>query len=343
MSGAFNKADLIRQVDLFTLKLFLTVIEERQVGRAAVRENIAASAATKRIQDLEEIVGVQLLERNPRGVIPSAAGLALAHHLVRIFSAFEDVRRDLDELSEGMGGTIRVASTGNIIFQHLSDEVAEFARNFPLVEIDLKEGTNPEVFRSVASGEVDVGVFVAVPELVESEIEGLEYRTDRIIAVVPVGHPLAKRQHVKIADLLAHNFIAIFPYTSLMARVRQAAADAGVAFRPKYRVNNVYAAAGLVRVNQGVTVQPDHMLTPQDLESVCTVPLDEPWARRRLLVATPPGRDPSAATRNFITQLISRAVWEAARHKGAGRRAAGLAGRMPPRADATIDGDHPTR
>ena len=306
MSGTFNKVHLIRQVDLFTLKLFLSVVEEGQVGRAAARENIAASAATKRVQDLEEIVGVPLFDRNPRGVIPTAAGLVLARHLTQVFGTFEDVRRELSEFTEGVRGVIRVASTGGIIFQYLSREIAEFARSFPLVEIDLREEHNPQVLRAVSQGEVDVGVFSFAPGLIDDSVQGLEYRADRLVAVVPIGHPLARHRQVKITELFAHNFIAIAPTTSLMAQVRHAAASASIAFKPKYTVNSVYAATGLVRVNLGVTVQPDHMLTPEDLEYVETLPLDEPWALRRLMVVMPQGRSASLATRNFVAQLTRR-------------------------------------
>lgn len=306
MSETFNKIHLIRQIDLFTLKLFLAVVEEGQVGRAATRENIAASAATKRIQDLEEVVGARLFERNPRGVLPTAAGLVLTRHLTQVFSSLDSIGRELGEFTQGVRGTIRVASTGGIIFQYLSREVAEFARNFPLVDLDLREGTNPEVIQTVNAGEVDVAVFVGLPGHENSAHDELEYRTDRLVAVVPVGHALTHQQHVKVSDLLALNFIAIEPTTSLMAQVRQAAAQAGIAFKPKYTVNSVYAATSLVRVNQGVTIQPDHMLTAQDLEFVQTIPLDERWALRRLVVATPRGRTPTVATQNFVEQLTAR-------------------------------------
>ncbi|MFT3720188.1 LysR family transcriptional regulator [Pseudorhodoferax sp.] len=308
MSGTFNKVHLIRQVDLFTLKLFLTVIEEGQVGRAAARENIAASAATKRIQDLEAIVGAELFDRNPRGVIPSAAGLVLARHLTKVFNAFEDVRRNLGELSEGVRGMIRVASTGGIISRYVAHDVAEFARDFPLVDIDLQEHMNGSVLRAVAAGEVDVGVFVSTPGLPEDEIDTIEYRQDRLIALVPAGHPLADRPYVKMRELFEHTYIALSPRTSLMAHVRQAAADARLDFKPKYTVNSVYAATGLVRMQQGVTIQPEHMLMPRDMELVRTVPLDEPWALRRLVVAKPRERGLSMAMRNFITQLTRQPV-----------------------------------
>ncbi|MBV6759837.1 helix-turn-helix domain-containing protein [Rhodococcus opacus] len=62
-------------VDLLTLKHVISAIEEEQVGQAAIRENIAASTAAERIQVLEDIVGVELLERTQAGVIPTPAGV----------------------------------------------------------------------------------------------------------------------------------------------------------------------------------------------------------------------------------------------------------------------------
>src|SRR5262245_45086075 len=106
----FNRLHLIRQVDLFTLRLFLSVIEERQIGRAAIRENIAASTATKRIQDLEEIAGVKLLERTPRGVAPSPAGDVLSRHVRAIFGHLDDMRTEISAFSDGVRGELVVAS-----------------------------------------------------------------------------------------------------------------------------------------------------------------------------------------------------------------------------------------
>ncbi|MGE4238918.1 LysR family transcriptional regulator [Ramlibacter sp.] len=306
MAGAFNKIHLIRSVDLFTLKLFLTVVQEGQVGRAAAQENITASAATKRIRDLEEIVGVQLFERNPRGVLPTAAGRVLARYVTQVFGLFEDVRRDFSEFTEGVRGTIRVCATGGIISLYLAHEIAEFAHAFPMVDIDLSEGHNAEVIRRVAFGEVDVAVFVHTPAADGDSIDMLPYRADRLVAVVPRGHVLADREAVSVPELLSHNFIGIAPSTNLMSQIPREAAQAGVEFKPKYMVNSVYAATALVRVKQGVTIQPDNMLSAADLDLVQSIPLVEPWAKRQLVVGTARGRTQTVAARNFLAQLIGQ-------------------------------------
>lgn len=100
--SSFNKTRLLRQVDFFTLRLFLSAVEEGQIGRAALRENIAPSAATKRIQELEDVVGLRLLERTPKGVILSPAGEVLVRHIRQIFTNVDELRAELSAFSEGV-------------------------------------------------------------------------------------------------------------------------------------------------------------------------------------------------------------------------------------------------
>src|ERR1700733_13780394 len=88
---------LIRRVDLLTLRLFLTIIEERNLGRAAIRENIAPSAVTKRIHDFEEVLGFELFHREPKGVVLSSVGHAVAAHVRGIFDTLNDIRADISE------------------------------------------------------------------------------------------------------------------------------------------------------------------------------------------------------------------------------------------------------
>ncbi|MGE4243128.1 LysR family transcriptional regulator [Ramlibacter sp.] len=296
MSG-FNKLHLIRQVDLFTIKLFLSAAEEKQIGRAAARENIAPSAATKRIQDLEQIAGVRLFDRSPRGVELSAAGQVLAKHFADILHSLEALRGDMSEFTDGVAGRVSIASTASIVIQFLAREIGEFTRDFPLVDIDLRDESNPNVVRAVLSGDADIGVFVAGDDVALDGIESIEYRSDRLVAVVPRGHPLADEKSVTIEQLAKEKLIALGAGTSLMASVRTAARRAGQELQPKFRVNSVEAARSLVYAGVGVTVQPECMLSNEDRERLAIVTLDEPWARRSLQIGTLRGRAQTPAAR----------------------------------------------
>jgi DNA-binding transcriptional LysR family regulator len=95
---------LVRRVDLLTLKLFLTIIEERHLGRAAARENIAPSVVTKRIHDFEEVIGFELFYREPRGVVLSPVGQAVAARVREIFANLSEIRSDISDFQQGVRG-----------------------------------------------------------------------------------------------------------------------------------------------------------------------------------------------------------------------------------------------
>lgn len=302
MAG-FSLHNLTRRVDLFTLRLFLTVVEEQQMRRAALRENITPSAATRRIQDLEETAGIDLFERTPSGMVPSPAGEVLARHVRSMFENLEVMRREIAEFTEGVRGHIRISSTSTIIVQFLAREIAEFTRDFPFVDIELLEDANTNVIGAVATGKADVAMFYATDDIDRAAFEIIEYRTDRLVAVVPLGHSLGVRASVTTRDLLEQNVIGISATTSMMTQLSNAAVALGRELNVKYRVNSIEAARSLVKAGLGVMIQPESMLPVEDLNKVMLVALDEPWALRRLCIGTRYGDPLTAATKAFVAQL----------------------------------------
>lgn len=299
----FNRLHLIRQVDLFTLRLFLSAVEEQQIGRAAIREHIAASTATKRIQDFEEIAGVKLLERTPKGVAATPAGEVLARYIRGIFGSLEDMRAEIAAFTEGVRGEVAVASARTIISPLLARELGDFARDFPLVELVVRELQNADIVASVAQGESDVGVFAAAPGIDLGAVDVVPYRKDRLVAVVPLASPLAQRTSVTFEDLLTENLI---PAAALLRAFGAAAKRLGRDFQPKYSVTSAGVAISLVQAGLGVTVQPECVIGREALDHVAVLDLAEPWATRSINIATARGRPPAPATRALLNQLLDR-------------------------------------
>ncbi len=296
----FNKMHLIRQVDLFTLKLFLSAVEEQQIGLAAIRENIAASTATKRIQDLEEIAGVKLLERTPKGVQPSPAGAVLVRYLRAIFGQLDDMRAEISSFTEGIRGEVHVASARSIIAPFLARELGNYAHDYPLIELRLSEVENAEIVRTVAHGEADVGVFAMAHEMDLSGVDVTRYRKDRMVAIVPRDHRLAGRESVSFEDLMPESVIAV---KAMMPAFRVAAKRLGREFEPRFNVRSTGVAISLVQAGFGVTVQPECHVSRELLDTIAVLDLAEPWANRIISIATPHGRLPSPAARTLLEYL----------------------------------------
>ncbi len=301
---SFNRLHLIRQVDLFTLRLFLSAVEEQQISRAAIRENIAVSTATKRIQDLEQIVGVKLLVRSARGVLPSPAGEVLVRYIRSILSNLDDMRSEIAALAEGIRGEITVASARSIIAPLLARELGEYSRDYPLVGLVVNELENAEIVRAVSHGEADVGVFAMAPELDLSGLDTVLYRKDRIVAVVPRGHPLAERPTISFEELLPHDLIVV---CSMLSALDAQARQIGRELKPKLEVRSAGVAISLAQAGLGVTIQPECLLGVELFDQIAAVNLIEPWATRSLHIATVRAKLLSPATSTLVSHLMAPA------------------------------------
>lgn len=296
---------MIRRIDLFTLKLFLTAIEEGQIGRAAFREHLAASAATKRIQDLEDLIGLKLFDRSARGVVVSPAGRIVEKYVRGVLATLEDMRRDLAELSEGVRGHVAIASPGIMIVQFLAREIGDFTRRFPLVEITLINGNNAEALRALRDGEVDFALFSYVEGAAYEGLDSIECRRDRLVAVVPVGHPLAQAQSMSLEALLDQDLISLGEGTTILSQLRHAALKIGRKPNVKYTVNTVDAARSLVGAGLGIALQPASIAYDDERDRVRTLPVDGAWAERSYRLGFPIGKTLSPAAEAFITQMTS--------------------------------------
>lgn len=301
--GTFNRLHLIRQVDLFTLRIFLSAIEERQLGLAAIRENVSASTATKRIHDLEKIAGIELLERGPKGVVATPAGAVLARHVQAIFDRLEDIRSEIAEFTEGVRGDLTIASARSIIMPFLARELGDYSRQYPSVRLIVQEVDNPQIAQQVARGEADIGVFVAAQGLDLGGVDVTPYRRDRIVAVVPQGHRLSDRPSVSFEDLLPESVITV---NAMREAFRVAARRIGRDFTPAFDVVSTGVALSLVEAGLGVTAQPECLVGRDVRDRVAVLELAEPWAVRRIHIATARGRGPSPAGGALLAQLLDR-------------------------------------
>ncbi|WP_326536600.1 LysR family transcriptional regulator [Pseudorhodoferax sp.] len=300
----FNRLHLIRQVDLFTLRLFLSAVEEEQIGRAAIRENIAASTATKRIQDLEEIAGMPLLARTPKGVVPTPAGEVVARCLRAMFGNLDDMRSEIAAFTEGVRGELTVASARSIIAPLLARELGDFARDFPGVDLVVRETENTGIACAVAQGDADIGVLAFAPELDLGAVDCVAYRNDRLVAVVPRTHALAGRRSVAFGDLMPEKVIAL---SALQHAFTATARRLGHPdYRAAYKVRSPEVAISMVQAGLGVTVQPECLLTREVLDSVTAVELDERWATRVIQIVTARGRPVTPQARALMKQLLER-------------------------------------
>ena len=279
MKPASPDRSFARRLDLTSLQVFVAACELGSIGRAAEREFIAASAASKRLADLEAAVGTPLLYRRPRGVELTPAGDTFLHHARSVLFSLERMQGELSEFALGVRGHVRIHANLSAITQFLPDDLAGFSTLHPQVKLDLEEHVSSEVVRAVRDGDADIGICNA-PGTVD-DLQARRYRQDRLVVAVPRGHPLAACDAVWYADTLDHDQIGLHGNSALDLAMRRAAASAGKDIRLRIRVTGLDALCRMVHNGLGIGLLPDrafHLL--RGVGDLQAVPLRDDWSVR---------------------------------------------------------------
>jgi len=269
--------------DLIDLRLFLHVAEAGSITAGAACSGLALASASARVRGMEEQAGVPLLERGRRGVEPTPAGRTLLHHARLVTGQMERMRGELGEYARGLKGHVRLLANTAAAAEYLPDILAAFLAANPSVDVDLDERPSHEVAQAVGEGLAEVGIAADHADL--SGLVVMPFRTDRLVLVVPQGHPLARRGRVAFAEALGSELVGLSGDSALGGHLAEHAARTGALMRTRVRVRGLDAACRMVARGAGVAVVPEAAARRWDGEgALVLVPLDDAWAERRLVV-----------------------------------------------------------
>lgn len=290
--------------DPTTLRLFIATCEEGSFAKAAERENMGASAVSKRIAELEEAVGAPLLYRYSKGVRPTPAGHCLLEHAQRLLTELLKMSADLSQFSRGERGHVRIHANRSSIIQFLPDDLNSFLAAHPQVDVDLEERTSEQVVENVQANLCDLGIGAGLDGAAQLGLTVQDYRLDRLALVVREDHPLATRTRIGFAESLAYRHIALHRDSPLYqtldkaARAAQASIDYGV------HLQSFDAVCRMIQGGLGIAVIPDQAICGSpDGPALVTVPLQDAWASRQFQVVAQPASMLSATAKSFLAFL----------------------------------------
>ena len=297
----------MRDLDLTTLRLFVSVCETGNIARAGERANIVGSAISKRLAQLEDTVGTPLLVRKRHGVQPTAAGQTLLEHARSMLDGASRIERDMTGYAAGLRGQVRILASVSAMAESLADDVAAFLQlpGHSNIQVDMEERVSPEIVRGVRDGTASVGVCWDAADL--GGLQSRPYRSDHLCMVVPGNHPLAASKSLRFEQTLDYEHVSLPVNSAVQVMLQRVAARLGRTLIHRVIVTNFEAALRVVRAGLAVS------LVPREVAEIYAgtyglkiIPLAEPWAQRRFIICFRDARSLSPSAQLLVDHLAAQ-------------------------------------
>lgn len=290
----------------------MAAIEERSLARAAEREGLVTSAVSKRITELERNLGTTVLQRHNRGVIPTPAGSALYHRAKVILGQVSGLSNFVEEFAADGTPKIQLAANRSAIILFLPKEIKRYQATQPKrLRIDLLEAYSTEIPRLIVEKNLDIGIYHAVGPA--PGVYSVPYHRDRVVLVVPNGHPLQQQDALYLDQAREFDFLGYFPRHSFEAFMELAGHSLTGPLNVKIQVSNYEARCRMIREGLGIGIMPEGIAdTYVSQMGLSKIMLKDDWASRQFYLCV---RDPETLRES------SRSLFEFFVHQAATRSA----------------------
>jgi DNA-binding transcriptional LysR family regulator len=291
-------------MELYPLKVFLTVATERSFSRAGEKLLRTQPAISIAIQRLESDLKEKLIDRSGRELLLTDAGRVVLEYARRFQNLESDLENALRELKDNYAGRLVIGaneSTSLYLIQHIE----QYRRLFPKVKVQVRRAESSKIPSQLLDGELELGVISYDPA--DDHLSSQVIYIDRLAFVVSPEHRFANRDEISIAELDMETFIAhnvLSPYRDVVIREFQ---RYKVPLNMDVEMPTVETIRRLVQDNEGVAFLP-RMCVEQEIKQgmLHEIRVKELSAERKIRLVYPARRALSHAAKAFL-EVVKKA------------------------------------
>ena len=252
-------------MELRHLRYFIAVAEEGSFLTAAQRRlNTSQPSLSRQIRDLESEVGVQLLERQARGVALTDAGKVFLDHARLALSQVEAATNGARRIAQPQKPTLSMGFMVGLEVMWLPHLLRILREEEPEIEVTLTSQSSPELALALTRGKLDIAFLR--PEKQTAGVTLKLLAKEPLIVVLPADHRLASRKRIRPQDLVREIYVSSARTSPVLhAVIQDYASKVGIVLKAKYEGENISSAMSLVASTGGVTLVPlyaQNMLAP---------------------------------------------------------------------------------
>jgi DNA-binding transcriptional LysR family regulator len=262
-------------VDPHLLKTFVTVVRLGSFSAAAAELGYTQAAVSQQIAALESDLKVVLLNRRP--VTPTEAGIRLLEHAEPILLRLDAARADLTRMTQAPAATLAVGITPLAAAPSmLASTLTALRQRMPRLEVSVRVASRSSVTTGVARGELDIGLLddLAAPGdslPLQEPLTGVSIAEAEVALALPLDHPLASRQRIRLADLVDARWIDAPEVAPPLSRVRRVAGTEGFRTAFRYEGTDPLSLIALAAAGHGLTLLPTPVLAGHQIAAVPVV------------------------------------------------------------------------
>jgi DNA-binding transcriptional LysR family regulator len=294
-------------MELYPLKVFLTVATERSFSRAGEKLVKTQPAISIAIQRLESDLKERLLNRTGRDILLTDAGRVVLEYARRFQNLEADLENALRELKDNYAGRLSIGANESMSL-YLLQHIGKYRRAFPKVKVQVRRSESSKIPSQLLDGELELAVISYDPD--DDHLLSEVIYTDRLILIVSRQHRFATRPEVSITELDMETFIAhnvMSPYREAVLREFQ---RFKVPINMDVEMPTVETIRRLVQDNEGVAFLP-RMCVEQEIQQdlLREVKVKELNLERKIRLVYPARRALSHAAKAFL-EVVRRSKGE---------------------------------
>ncbi len=266
--------------DLHDLQAFVAVAERASFRQAAADLFLSQSALSRRIDKLEESLGVKLFERTTRRVQLTNVGQTFLGNVRTALEGLEDAVLGVADLAAHRTGTVTFACVPSAVWHFLPEVLTAFSTRYPRIRVRIHDESAQDVLNLVLTGEADFGINFTGAENPEIVFEPIY--VENYVLAMRHDHPLAGRKELGWKETVGERYISVAKSSGNRSVID--AALAGIEKHPLIfcEVNHVSGVLALVEAGMGVAAVPGLSVLPGRQDSIVGVPLVNPTISRTL-------------------------------------------------------------
>ena len=290
-------------MELSTIRVFMTVANERSFSRAAEKLGRTQPAVSLALQRLEAELGERLLDRSAKDVMLTDAGRTVLEYARRFQNLESELTNSIAELRDHSAGRLVVGANESTSL-YLLKHIERYRRMYPRIKVQIRRSFSSRIPSELTDGNLELGVISYEPH--DDRIQSTVIYADSLAFVVSPKHRLAGRAEVPISDLGDETFIAhnvLSPYREVVIRAFH---ERGIRLNMDIEMPTVETIRWMVEQNVGVAFLPRMCVEQEIAEArLIAIRVPEVQVERKIYLVRSSKRAASYAAEAFLQQVTS--------------------------------------